>query len=51
VIIWVVFNQLNKNKQDTQIPKSESALDILKKRFAKGEITKEQYEEMKKDLT
>ncbi len=26
----------------------ESALDILKRRFAAGEITREQYEEMKR---
>jgi uncharacterized membrane protein len=27
-----------------------SALNILQERYAKGEITKEQYESMKKDL-
>ncbi len=31
--------------------REESALDILQKRYARGEITREQYEEMKKNLS
>lgn len=32
-------------------PRSDSALDILRQRYARGEITKEQFEAMKRDLT
>ena len=31
--------------------KPESAIEIAKKRFAKGEITKEQFEEIKKEIS
>ncbi len=34
---------------DEQV-REESSVDILKKRYAKGEITKRQFDEMKKDL-
>ena len=50
LVIWLVVNQNNKNKQILNNPQSESALDILKKRYAKGEISKEQFDQMKKDL-
>jgi putative membrane protein len=31
-------------------PSSEEPLEIIKKRYAKGEINREQFEQMKKDL-
>ncbi len=50
LVIWLVVNQNKKSKQYFNNPQSESALDILKKRYAKGEITQEQFDQMKKDL-
>ena len=35
---------------DRHYSRSESAMDILNKRYAKGEITKEEFERMKKDI-
>ena len=51
LIIWVVvaaFHSPGGSGSTSQ--KAESPMDILKRRYAKGEINKEEYEEKKKDL-
>jgi len=49
-IIWIVISLINAGtKKSEETP--ESAHDILKKRYARGEVTKEQYLEMEKELT
>jgi len=32
------------------VPRESTALDVLKRRYAAGEITREQYEQMRRDL-
>lgn len=46
VIYLVVQNTLKSNAGSS----GESALDILKKRYAKGEISKDEFERMKSEL-
>ncbi len=45
-VVLIIFLTRNNNVQS----QNETPLGILKKRYAKGEITKEQYEEMKKNI-
>jgi putative membrane protein len=50
VILGVVFIFKMISDRSRPAEKGETALDILKKRYAKGEITKEEFERMKDDL-
>lgn len=47
LLIWIFATPYSIPGQRT---KTETPLDILKKRFAKGEITKEEFDEKKKFL-
>ena len=42
--------QIKKNEIPLPRQTKDEALEILRTRYAKGEVTKEQYEQMKKDL-
>jgi putative membrane protein len=46
LVKWVLGQATTRQRE----PPEDSALDILKKRYTRGEINKEEYEEKKKDL-
>ena len=48
VLVFGVFFYKGRNRQNTQ--KRKNPIDILDNRFAKGEISKEEYEEQKRTL-
>ena len=56
VIFWVLFSALiiwivrEVRGSNSNSPSSSKALDILKERYAKGEINKEEFEQKKKDI-
>ena len=53
VIVGLVFliKWLVQQSQPTETKHRETPLEILKKRYARGEIDKEEFEQKKKDLT
>ena len=58
LVIWAMLAAFHKsgdsnetNHSDRSSYKEDSSIDILNKRYARGEIDKEEYEAKKKDLT
>jgi putative membrane protein len=48
LVIWIVKKLLNNQKP--KAIESSKALEIIKERYAKGEITKEEYDNLRRDL-
>lgn len=48
IILIIVYALKNNNRQKSKT--EDSPFEILKKRYAKGEITKQEFEEKKKDI-
>lgn len=48
LIFWIIARTLNQNRINQQ--RDKSPLDILKERYALGEIDKEEFDKRKKDL-
>lgn len=46
LVIWGISKASNRNETNDK----KRPLDIVKERYAKGEISKEEYEDIKKDL-
>jgi len=50
VILIIVGAVLPGEKKEDELEQDDTSLEILKERYAKGEISKEEFENMKKDL-
>ena len=46
LVTWIIVRLVRSGQQ----PSSQTPLDIAKARYAKGEISKEEFEQIKKDL-
>jgi len=51
LIVWGVIALVKHNSSTTDTPQKRNPIEIAKERYAKGEISKEEYEEITKNLS
>lgn len=50
LVVWIALRSANNANNNPPRSQSKSALDILKDRYARGEIDRAEFEEKKRDL-
>lgn len=51
LIVWGVVALVRRSTSMSEMPPKSNPLDIARERYAKGEITKEEFEDIRKNLS
>ena len=51
LIVWGVKQLAGRSHNSNQLTRKDNALEILRERYAKGEIDKQEFETKKRDIT
>jgi putative membrane protein len=51
LVVWVIARLVGHENSRAASGRKSNPLDIARERYARGEITKEQFEQIKRDLT
>ena len=50
VVVWIMLANVRKSKTGGASQENESALELLKKRYVRGEISQQEFEEKKRNI-